>query len=89
MATLPGNYNSVGLPINITRGNPIPIDSTEVWNSLEDAQEYAANGSTAYVGQSLKVIDQETNTVKIYVIKNEAGDLEELSYLSDLQWEFI
>ena len=58
----------MGLPMNITRGNPIPVDSTEIWYSLEEAQEYALNGKTSYVGQTIKVVDEATGKIDTYVI---------------------
>lgn len=69
MADIQKDFNSMGLPMNITRGNPIPVDSTELWYSLTQAQEYAKNGATAYVGQTIKVLDEETQKVKEYVIQ--------------------
>ena len=74
-------YNTMGLPMNITRGNPIPIDISEIWYALGDeinpavgtARYYAKNDPTAYVGQTLKVI--EGGFVDTYVIINEAGAL--------------
>lgn len=79
MAVIKKNGSSMGLPMNITRGNPIPIDSTSVWYSLSDAQTYARTGATAYVGQLLSVVDETNNTTAIYVIINESGDLVNLS----------
>lgn len=89
MANIKKDGNSMGLPMNISRGNPIPIDSTEVWYSLEDAQNYAKSGATAYVGQTIKVIDDSTNIAKVYLIKNKAGDLEEIIAGSQVEWETI
>ena len=68
MAKITKDYNSMGLPMNINRSNAIPIDNTELWYSLEDAQNYALSGSTSYVGQSIKVIDEATGDVTCYVI---------------------
>ena len=75
MAVIKKDGSTMGLPMNITRSNPIPIDSTQVWYSLEEAQEYAANGATAYVGQLLTVVDEDNDTSGIYVIANTDGDL--------------
>lgn len=69
------DYNSTfSLPKPIKRLNPIPNDSSEVYATLEAAEEYAANGPTAYVGQIIFV--QENG--KHYSIKNTEGELEEL-----------
>lgn len=75
MAIIKKDGNTMGLPMNITRGNPIPLDSTQVWYSFEDAQNYAKNGSTAYVGQVLSIINED-GEASAYVIANLTGDLE-------------
>lgn len=77
-------YNTMGLPMNITRGNPIPVDATEVWYSLADAQNYAANNPTAYVGQSIKVVDKAAGVVACYIIGTD-GSLVEQNQASNLQ----
>ena len=79
MAVIKKDGSSMGLPMNITRGNPIPIDNTSVWYSLQEAQEYARAGVTAYVGQRLSVVDENNNTTKVYVIANTTGDLIDIS----------
>lgn len=79
MAQIKKDGNSMGLPMNINRGNPIPVDTTEVWYSFDDAQTYAQSGATAYVGQVIAVVDEEANKTALYVISNTAGDLVELS----------
>lgn len=68
MANIQKKYNSMGLPMNINRSNPIPLDCTELWFSLEDAQDYAKNNPVAYVGQSIKVINESTGSVTCYTI---------------------
>lgn len=75
MAVIKKDGSTMGLPMNITRGNPIPIDSTSIWYSLASAQEYARNGATAYVGQLLSVVNEDTDTTDVYIISNTAGDL--------------
>lgn len=79
MAVIKKNGSSMGLPMNINRGNPIPIDSTMVWYSLAEAQEYAQNGATAYVGQLISVVDEENSLTTVYVIINEDGELLNIS----------
>ena len=79
MAIIKKSSSSMGLPMNITRGNPIPIDNTSIWYSLQEAQEYARTGATAYVGQRLSIVDENNNTTKVYVIANKAGDLIDIS----------
>lgn len=79
MAVIKKDGSSMGLPMNINRGNPIPVDTTSVWYSLSAAQAYAAGGATAYVGQVLTVVDETNETAKVYVIANTSGDLVDLS----------
>ena len=87
MAQIKKDGNSMGLPMNINRGNPIPVDSTEIWYSLEDAQEYATNGATAYVGQIITVVDESAGTATSYRIQNTAGLLEEVA--GSIEWGTI
>lgn len=91
MASIKKDGSSMGLPMNINRGNPIPVDSTLVWYSLEEAQEYATNGATSYVGQILTVVDEAENLSTAYVIEDKAGTLKQLSATGDdkLQWGSI
>lgn len=49
----------------MSRGQALPLDSTEVWNSYDEAAAYAKT-AIAYIGQTVKVIDG--TTVKSYVI---------------------
>lgn len=79
MASIKKDYNSMGLPMNINRSNPIPVDCTELWYSLEEAQNYARNDPRAYVGQSVKVVDETSNATTVYVIKDAAGNLMQLA----------
>ena len=82
--------DGLGFPLNFRRGNPNPLDNSSVWKSLVEAQNYAQNDPTAYVGQILSVvsytpavIDDEgvettpsQSTVEVYYIKDEVGTLE-------------
>ena len=79
MATIKkdGGYNA--LPISYKRGNPIPLDKSAVWYDKTEMKTYAASNPTAYVGQVLSYVDENNNKVEVYVIINEAGDLELLN----------
>lgn len=68
-------FASWDLPVYMHRQNPVPLDETSVFTSLEAAQQYAANtDGMAYPGQIISVV---TDTeVKVYKINN--GKLEEL-----------
>ena len=62
------------LPVYLNRQNPIPLDGTSVYKTLEEAQTYATSDPKAYPGQIISVV---TDTeVKVYKINN--GKLEEL-----------
>lgn len=67
--------NGFGMPLNIRRGNPDPLDNSSVWESLDAAKNYAKNDPVAYVGQILSVVDHENNIVDVYKINDEAGNL--------------
>lgn len=78
MAVIDKQINYMGLPMNIQRGNPIPLDNTSVWYSKDKMETYAKEGLTAYVGQILSLVNEETDEVTAYIIINEAGDLQEV-----------
>lgn len=82
-----------GLPQDIRRGNPLPLDHSSVQLSLEDAEEYAKNDPTAYVGQIISVyIDDE---VKAFIIADTDGNLIEVgsgsgaTYISKEDYESL
>ena len=50
------NYAKMEFPLTIKRQDAFSIDPTEIWPSLEAAQEYAQTNPTAYVGQKLSVV---------------------------------
>lgn len=60
------------------RKSAIPLDYFSLFNSLEDAEEYAATNPVAYVGQKIAVC--ENDNVNVYVIKNEAGELKKVGF---------
>lgn len=69
-------YAKMEFPLTIKRQAAFSVDPTEVWSSLEAAQNYARTNPTAYVSQELGVV--VNGVAKRYFIKNEAGDLEEV-----------
>lgn len=81
--------NFMGLPMNIQRGNPIPLDDTSVWYAegitgapankvgFTAMQAYATSGATAYVGQILTYV--EANTATAYLVADAAGTLVKLA----------
>lgn len=78
MAVIKKDGNTMGLPMNITRGNPIPLDSSSIYYSLGEAQTYAQTNPVAYVGQIIVVVDESGGTATPYVITNTAGTLQEI-----------
>lgn len=65
----------------MARGQALPLDASEVWDSKDAAETYAAgvvnSSSVAYVGQTLKVI--ENGEVVVYVIGDATGTLIQLA----------
>lgn len=77
MATIKNDAAYMALPMNIKRGNPIPLDTTAVWYNKTELETYAASGATAYVGQVLTLVAD--NKCEAYMISNEAGTLIKLA----------
>ncbi len=77
MATILNNAAYMALPMNIKRGDPIPLDTTAVWYSKTDLEAYAVSGATAYVGQVLTLVAD--SKCEAYMISNEAGTLIKLA----------
>lgn len=74
------NAAYMALPMNIKRGNPIPLDTTAVWDNKSDLEAYAKSGATSYVGQILTLFTD--GVAEAYLISNEAGDLVKLAQTS-------
>lgn len=77
MATILNNAAYMALPMNIKRGNPIPLDTTAVWYDKTELETYAASGATAYVGQVLTLVAD--GKCEAYMISSEAGTLVKLT----------
>ena len=77
MATILNNAAYMALPMNIKRGNPIPLDTTAVWYNKTELENYAKTGATAYVGQVLTLVAD--SKCEAYMITNEAGTLVKLA----------
>lgn len=77
MAVIKKDGGAMSLPIAITRGNPIALDTTAVWYAEADLKAYAASGATAYVGQILTLVAD--NKCEAYMIADEAGTLVKLA----------
>ena len=57
--------NKMDFSNSMIRGNAIPLDITEVYNNLNDAIKYAAEGAVAYQGQILAVTADGDTTAYI------------------------
>ena len=79
MAIIKKDGNFMGLPMNIQRGNPIPLDDSSVYYSKATMETYAKSGVTAYVGQIVTLVDETNKTCEAYIISNEAGTLIKLA----------
>lgn len=77
MAKILTDSGYMALPINIKRGNPIPLDTTAVWYNKTELEAYAKSGATAYVGQILTLVAD--SKCEAYMISNEAGTLIKLA----------
>lgn len=74
------NYNTAngfGMPLNMRRANPDPLDNSSVWSSYDLALEYAKNDPVAYVGQLVTVVtaptgDAKEHKVDVYKIELDA-----------------
>lgn len=69
--------NLMSFAKSFARLNGQPLDKSEIWYSLAEAQEYAAT-EAAYVGQILSVIDSDKNSVVFYGIQDTNGTLKEV-----------
>lgn len=77
MATILNDAAYMALPMNIKRGNPIPLDTTAVWYNKSELETYAASGATAYVGQIVTLyVDGKAEA---YMISDESGTLVKLA----------
>ena len=77
MATILNDAAYMALPMNIKRGNPIPLDTTAVWYNKTELENYAKTGATAYVGQVLTLV--AGGKCEAYMISSEAGTLVKLA----------
>lgn len=69
--------NLLSFAKSFSRLNGQPLDKSEIWYDLTEAQAYAAT-EAAYVGQILAVIDTENNKVIFYGIQDTLGTLKEV-----------
>lgn len=76
------NYSTMSMPKAMNRTNPAPLDASAIWTSLEELRNYAATSAVAYVGQILSLVACDEagaiTEVKAYIIKDAAGNIEEV-----------
>ena len=78
MAVIQKEFNYMAFPQSFSRGNPIPLDKSSLWYSMEEMSNYSKTDATAYVGQILTLVNEADNSAKAYIISNAAGDLVEV-----------
>ena len=62
------NYTTVDFPMSFTRQGNFPLDSTSIFDSLAAAQKYVSEDPTAYKGQIIAIINEESQSVDLKVI---------------------
>lgn len=80
------NYG-YGSPLNIRRGNPIPLDNNYVKLSYADAVNYAQNDPVSYVGEILAVVEETLTgdeSTTLYQIMDTSGTLKKISGEGDV-----
>lgn len=74
---------SMGLPLNIKRGNPAALDHSSTWHDWDAMVDYAQNSAIAYVGQVITFYGQKVadgpDVVEAYIIGDETGTLIKLA----------
>lgn len=79
--TTGANNPKMEFAMQIKRQGPFSLDPTDVWPSLEAAEEYARTNPTAIVGQQISaIVDGEAVP---YVIVNEEGKLSPMIGISN------
>lgn len=80
------NYNSTQLLVALksySRANPLALDSTEVWDSLAEAQYYAQQAN-AYAGQTVKALLDDGKYHEYVLQPSESGyTLEEVGAIKE------
>lgn len=74
MAVITKGTAIMEFPLVISRQYGASLERFEVFYSLEEAKTYAKTNPLAYVGQTIKVVNEVENTVQVYTIKDKAGN---------------
>lgn len=83
MAVIEKDGALMEFPLRIKRQYGAALDTTSIWYSLEEAQNYAKSGATSYPGQIIAVVDEKSKTVSAYKI-NVDGSLGEVGGKLDI-----
>lgn len=80
------------------RSAAVPLDTSDIFLTLDTAQRYAKeekisniqSGKKSYVGQHLKVVNENEKTADTYQIQNTDGDLRKLlaEPLKNIEFDF-
>ena len=78
MAVIQKEFNYMAFPQSFSRGNPIPLDKSSLWFSMEEMVNYSKTDPCSYVGQILTLVNETEGSVKVYSIIDTAGTLQEV-----------
>ena len=78
MAVIQKEFNYMAFPQSFSRGNPIPLDKSSLWFSMEEMVNYSKTDPCAYVGQILALVSEADGSAKAYIITDTAGALVEV-----------
>lgn len=74
MAVITKGTAIMEFPLVISRQYGASLERFEVFYDLEEAKTYAKTNPLAYVGQTIKVVNEVENTVQVYTIKDKKGN---------------
>ena len=57
----------------MSRGQALPLDASEIYSTLEEAQNYASNSAIAYAGQTIKALTEDGKYHTYILQPSEAG----------------
>ena len=89
MAVIKKDNSYMEFPLQISRQYGAPIDKYSVFYDLQSAKTYATTNPLAYVGQIITVVDESNSSAVAYLIKDTAGNLEEVGTGSSAPMLFV
>ena len=67
----------------MSRGQGLPLDASEIYSTLEEAENYASNSAIAYGGQTIKALTEDGKYHSYVLQPSESGYvLEEIGSVS-------